>query len=147
MEVRRISAGKGNWMDLLLLGDEQEEMVMGYLMRGEMAALFHEGEAIAVSIVTKEAEGLWELKNIAVLPAFQGKGCGKALVRFWQKTLRGKGILQAGTGETPKTMGFYTACGFQFSHRIADFFVKHYDHPIVEEGNLLKDMVYFSYKL
>lgn len=44
-------------------------------------------------------------------------------------------------------MGFYMACGFQFSHRITDFFVHHYDHPIVEDGILLKDMVYFSYKL
>lgn len=134
-------------MPLLLLGDEQEEMVMSYLMRGEMAALFDGGEAIAVSVVTREGEGLWELKNIAVLPAFQGKGCGKKLVRHWQEKLRGQGVLQVGTGETPKTMGFYKACGFQFSHRIPDFFVHHYDHPIVEEGILLKDMVYFSYKL
>lgn len=134
-------------MELLLLGDEQEEMVMKYLERGEMAVLFDQEEAIALSVVTKEGKGLWELKNIAVLPAFQGKGYGKALVRYWQESLRGQGVLQAGTGETPKTMGFYKACGFQFSHRIPDFFVHHYDHPIVEEGNLLKDMVYFSYKL
>ena len=134
-------------MDLLLLGDEQEDMVMKYLERGVMAALFEGENAIALSVVTKEGENLWELKNIAVLPLFQGKGYGKQLVRFWQEKLAGKGILQAGTGETPKTMGFYMTCGFQFSHRITDFFVHHYDHPIVEDGILLKDMVYFSYKL
>lgn len=134
-------------MDLLLLGDEQEDMVMKYLERGVMAALFDGEDAIALSVVTKEGENLWELKNIAVLPLFQGKGYGKQLVRFWQEKLAGKGILQVGTGETPKTMGFYITCGFQFSHRITDFFVHHYDHPIVEDGILLKDMVYFSYKL
>ena len=134
-------------MDLLLLGDEQEEMVMKYLERGEMAVLFDGEDAIALSVVTKEGEDLWELKNIAVLPSFQGKGYVKKLVRFWQEKLQGQGILQVGTGETPKTMGFYTTCGFQFSHRITDFFVHHYDHPIVEDGILLKDMVYFSYKL
>lgn len=134
-------------MDLLLLGDEQEDMVMKYLERGEMAVLFDGEDAIALSVVTQEGENLWELKNIAVLPSLQGKGYGKQLVRFWQEKLWGKGILQAGTGETPKTMGFYAACGFQFSHRITDFFVHHYDHPIAEDGILLKDMVYFSYKL
>lgn len=112
MELRQITTGKTDLMDLLLLGDEQEEMVMGYLERGEMAALFDGGDAIAVSVVTKEGKDLWELKNIAVLPPFQGKGYGKQLVRFWQEKLRGKGILQVGTGETPKTMGFYEACGF-----------------------------------
>lgn len=147
MELRQIFTGKTDLMDLLLLGDEQEQMVMGYLERGEMAALFDGEDAIAVSVVTKEGKDLWELKNIAVLPAFQGKGYGKKLVRFWQEKLREKGILQVGTGETPKTMGFYETCGFQFSHRIADFFVHHYDHPIEEDGILLKDMVYFSYKL
>lgn len=147
MELRQIFTGKTDFMELLLLGDEQEDMVMKYLERGEMAALFDGEDAIALSVVTKEGENLWELKNIAVLPAFQGKGYGKQLVRFWQEKLQGQGILQVGTGETPKTMGFYMACGFQFSHRITDFFVHHYDHPIVEDGILLKDMVYFSYKL
>ncbi|WP_394265753.1 GNAT family N-acetyltransferase [Anaerotignum sp.] len=147
MELRQITTGKTDFMDLLLLGDEQEDMVMKYLERGEMAVLFDGEDAIALSVVTKEGEDLWELKNIAVLSSLQGKGYGKKLVRFWQEKLRGKGVLQVGTGETPKTMGFYTACGFQFSHRITDFFVHHYDHPIVEDGILLKDMVYFSYKL
>ena len=73
MELRQIVTGKTDFMDLLLLGDEQEDMVMKYLERGEMAALFDGEDAIALSVVTKEGENLWELKNIAVLPAFQGK--------------------------------------------------------------------------
>ena len=83
MELRQIVTGKTDFMDLLLLGDEQEDMVMKYLERGEMAVLFDGEDAIALSVVTKEGENLWELKNIAVLPAFQGKGYGKQLVRFW----------------------------------------------------------------
>lgn len=37
MELRQITTGKTDFMDLLLLGDEQEDMVMKYLERGEMA--------------------------------------------------------------------------------------------------------------
>lgn len=85
MELRQITTGKTDFMDLLLLGDEQEDMVMKYLERGEMAVLFDGEDAIALSVVTKEGENLWELKNMAVLPLFQGKGYGKQLVRFWQE--------------------------------------------------------------
>lgn len=147
MKIQEIREGKDHFMPLLLLGDEQESMIWRYLERGRMAVLFCGKKAVAVSVVTKEADRLWELKNIAVLPCWQRQGCGRRLLEFWLNCLRGQGTLQAGTGETPKTMGFYIACGFQFSHRIQDFFVHYYDHPIVEDGKLLKDMVYFSRKL
>lgn len=147
MKIREITKNKERFLPLLLLGDEQESMIRRYLERGSMAVLFHGERAAAVSVVTKEGDGLWELKNIAVLPCCQKKGYGKKLLEFWLERLKGQGVLQAGTGEVPSTTGFYTACGFQFSHRIPDFFVHHYDHPIMEDGKLLKDMVYFSRKL
>lgn len=50
--------------------------------------------------------------------------------------------LLVGTGETPSTLKFYERCGFAYSHRVPGFFTIHYDHPIVEEGVLLCDMVY-----
>lgn len=147
MKIREIEENKESFLPLLLLGDEQESMIWRYLERGRMAVLYCGEKAAAVSVVTKEAEGIWELKNIAVLPCCQRQGCGRRLLEYWLDCLRGQGILQAGTGEVPSTMGFYQDCGFQFSHRIPDFFVHYYDHPIVEDGKLLKDMVYFSRKL
>jgi hypothetical protein len=42
---------------------------------------------------------------------------------------------------------FYGRCGFTYSHRLKDFFVKNYRHPIVEDGILLQDMVYLKKKL
>ena len=52
--------------------------------------------------------------------------------------------MKAGTGDSMKTMSFYRNCGFTWSHTVEDFFVKNYDHPIIEEGKALKDMVYFK---
>ena len=46
-----------------------------------------------------------------------------------------------GTGETPSTLSFYAQCGFRPAGRIPDFFTRNYDHPIVEEGVLLRDMI------
>lgn len=37
--------------------------------------------------------------------------------------------------------------GFKYSHRIKNFFTDNYDHPIVEEGILLEDMVYLKRRL
>ncbi len=37
--------------------------------------------------------------------------------------------------------------GFVFSHRVPNFFRDHYDHPIVEDGVRLADMVYLKRNL
>ena len=39
------------------------------------------------------------------------------------------------------------ACGFRESHRVPNFFLQFYDHPIYEGGRLLSDMVYLSMEL
>lgn len=38
----------------------------------------------------------------------------------------------------------YERCGFVRSHRIENFFVENYDHPIFEDGVQLVDMVYLK---
>lgn len=38
-------------------------------------------------------------------------------------------------------------CGFIYSYAIADFFLKNYDYPAVEEGKMLKNMIYFKRKI
>ncbi|MEF9864784.1 MAG: hypothetical protein RR777_07535, partial [Christensenellaceae bacterium] len=52
-----------------------------------------------------------------------------------------------GTGDSTLTVPFYQSCGFVPSHRIKNFFVDHYDHPIFEDGKQLVDMVYLSKNL
>lgn len=52
-----------------------------------------------------------------------------------------------GTGEVPGILKFYDRCGFTVSHRVKGFFTDNYDHPIIEDGVLLEDMVYLKRKL
>ena len=142
MEIKQISENKKQYLPLLLLGDEQEDMIDRYLPRGVMYALC-DGDVKAVCVVTDEGGGVLELKNIAVLPECQGKGYGRALIDFLCARYAGKyDVLQAGTGDSPLTVPFYERCGFVRSHVVRDFFTAHYDHPIVEGGVLLRDMVY-----
>ena len=54
MDIRRIESGKRDFLPLLLLGDEQEDMIDRYLDRGTLLALY-DGGLRAVCVVTKEA--------------------------------------------------------------------------------------------
>lgn len=148
MEIREIKEGKRRFLDLLLLGDEQEEMVERYLGRGNLFVGFEEERAVAVCVVTDEGDGVFEVKNLAVAEEEQRQGIGTRMMRFVEERYgRQARVLQVGTGETPRTMRFYERCGYVYSHRVTGFFTEHYDHPIVEEGRQLVDMVYFRRQL
>ena len=142
-----VTEGKKRYLPLLLLGDEQESMIDRYLEEGALY-IWKEGEETAgVCVVTDQGNGVLELKNIAVAPRFQRRGIGRAMIEALAKRYRGSyRVLLAGTGEAPSTLGFYQHCGFTYSHRVKDFFLQ-YDHPIVEDGVQLKDMVYFQREL
>ena len=146
MEFQTISDSKRRFLPLLLLGDEQEDMIERYLDRGTLWALYDGGVLRCVCVVTEEGGGDFEIKNLAVAPESQRRGYGRAMVEHVARQCRGRRLL-AGTGDSPLTVPFYQACGFQEDHRIPNFFTEHYDHPIYEAGRLLTDMVVFSMAL
>lgn len=148
MEFQTISDNKRDFLPLLLLGDEQEDMIERYLDRGTLYALYEENALLAVCVVTEEGGGAFEIKNLAVAPGNQRRGYGRAMVEHVVRQCRGRGkYLLAGTGDSPLTVPFYEACGFRESHRVKNFFPENYDHPIFEAGRQLVDMVYFSMEL
>ena len=143
MEIVKVTEDKKRYLDLLLLADEQEDMVDRYLERGDMFVLDN-GGVKAECVVTREADGVYELKNIAVEPGSQRKGYGRALIEFVFSHYADCGTLLVGTGDCPAALGFYHRCGFVESHRVRDFFTDNYDHPIFEDGRQLVDMVYLK---
>lgn len=76
MKIRKVLENKKAYIDLLLLADEQESMIDKYLERGEMFVLDDDGVK-AECVVTKEGDGIYEIKNIVVKPDCQRKGYGK----------------------------------------------------------------------
>lgn len=142
MEIKRILSDKKQFLDLLLLADEQEDMIDRYLERGDVFALY-DGDLKSICVVTKEEEGIYELKNIATYEGYQGKGYGKALVNYILDHYSDKcKTMLVGTGDSPLTIPFYEHCGFTISHRVKNFFTDNYNHPIFENGIQLVDMVY-----
>ena len=142
MEIKEVKHNKKQYLPLLLLADEQEDMIDRYLDRGTMFVL-DDGGVKGECVVTDEGDSVLEIKNLAVEPACHRMGYGKALIDYVAARYRGRySILQVGTGDSPLTVPFYEKCGFVRSHRVEDFFVDHYDHPIFEGGIQLKDMIY-----
>ena len=144
MEFRQIFENKKQYLDLLLLADEQESMIDRYLDQGEMFVLL-DPEVVGECVICGLGGGTVEIKNLAVAPWAQGRGYGRALVEF-AATHSGSRCreLLVGTGDSPLTVPFYQKCGFREHHRVRNFFPEHYDHPIVEAGVRLVDMVYLS---
>lgn len=144
MEIREIRENKKQFLSLLLLADEQEDMIDRYLEKGTMYVLDDHGIK-AECVVTDEGNGCLEIKNIATSPESQRKGYGRALIHYIvQKYADLYSILQVGTGDSPLTIPFYEKCGFVRSHLIQNFFIDHYNHPIYECGVQLVDMVYLQ---
>lgn len=142
MTIQQIRTNKKDYLDLLLLGDEQEDMIDRYLEQGEMFALF-DPEVVGVCVVVDLGEGVFEIKNIATQPACHGKGYGRKLIEFVMEHYRSRmKQLLVGTGDSPLTIPFYQKCGFTEHHRVKNFFTDNYDHPIFEAGVQLVDMVY-----
>jgi ribosomal protein S18 acetylase RimI-like enzyme len=143
VNIREITSGKKEYLDLLLLADEQEDMIDKYLVTGEMFVLSDDGVK-AECVVTKEGDGVYELKNIAVMPDCQRKGYGKRLIEFLFDHYSDCKVLFVGTGDCPSSLSFYHSCGFSYSHRIKNFFTDNYDHLMFEDGKQLVDMVYLK---
>ena len=142
MKIYEVKDNKRDYMSLLFLADEQEDMIEKYLDKGTMYVLDDDGIK-GECVVTDEGNGVLEIKNIATSPEFQGKGYGKLLIDFIAEKYAGIYItLQVGTGDSPLTIPFYEKCGFKRHHLIKNFFLDNYDHPIFEEGVQLIDMVY-----
>lgn len=147
MKIIEILDDKKEYMSLLLLGDESEKMIDRYIERGRMFVLFDETPK-AICVVTDESNGVLEIKNIAVCEKVQRQGYGKKLIEFLTDTFKNSySILQAGTGDSPLTVPFYEKCGFTRSHSIKNFFTDNYEHPIIEAGVQLVDMIYFQKKI
>lgn len=144
MEIQKIIENKEQFMNLLLLGDEQESMIHKYLERGELFALY-DTDLKTVCVVTQEDENTYEIKNIATYETEQEKGYGSSMIKHIIEYYIDKcDTLLLGTGEDDKILSFYKKFGFVYSHTVKDFFIDNYDHEMFENGKQLKDMIYLK---
>lgn len=144
MTIEPILDKKKRFLDLLLLGDEQESMIDRYLEQGDMFALYDD-DLKSVCVTIKVDDLTCELKNLATYERYQKQGYGSALIRYLFDYYKDKyQTMLVGTGDVPSALSFYQRCGFELSHRVKNFFTDNYDHPMFENDIQLVDMVYLK---
>ncbi|MGF7138511.1 GNAT family N-acetyltransferase [Roseimarinus sediminis] len=147
MRIEKINENKKQFLDLLLLADEQEDMIDRYLPDGDLFALYDDDLKSVCVVVPIDSESC-ELKNIATYEKYQSQGYGRALISFISDFYKNSyPTMLVGTGETPAILSFYKSCGFEISHRVKNFFTEHYDHPMFEGDIQLVDMIYLKKEL
>lgn len=144
MEIKRIIENKDDFMDLLLLGDEQENMIKKYIYIGDLFALY-DNDLKTVSVVTRKDNETYEIKNLSTYEKYHGKGYGTHMLQHIIEEYKNKcKRLLLGTGDISRVLSYYKKFGFVYSHTIKNFFVDNYDHEMFEDGKQLVDMIYLK---
>lgn len=141
---------RGAFLSILLMADESEEIVKDYIEAGTLFAIKNEeNDTIGCILMIDFHENAAEIKNIALIPEFRGKGYGKACIhRILQaaKKMKKERVVVGTANSSIENIAFYQKCGFRFLEIKKNFFA---DYPdiIVENGIQALDMIYFEYKL
>ena len=152
--LERIPSGpeRERFIALLLLADESETQVRGYLQTGTLYTFAPAAQPDApagIVLTTPPAAGVVELKAVAVEPRCQRQGLGLRMVRAVLDDLRAHGAERAivGTGNAGiGQLAFYQRAGFRLLRIERDFFTPARGYPEwMEEGGIrLRDMVWMD---
>lgn len=150
MEIRMIHETEDLPMELLLLADPSERLVKEYVARGQCYIMEQDGRIIGTYVLIPTRPETVELVNVAVDEELHGKGYGKQLVlhAIESARLNHYKTIEIGTGNSSVVqLALYQKCGFRMTHIDKDFFIRHYDEPIFENGIQCIDMVRLSQDL
>lgn len=144
MIIRELHTNEEFPMDLLLLADPSEKIVREYVGRGTCFVAEENGKTIGTYVLLPTRPETIELVNIAVAESEQGKGIGKHMVMDAINKAREKGYqtIEVGTGNPGMMqLALYQKCSFRITGVDRDFFVRHYEEEIFENGIQCRDMV------
>ncbi|MFI8713046.1 GNAT family N-acetyltransferase [Brevibacillus brevis] len=147
MEIRKLATQEQPPMDLLFLADPSVRLVKDYLQRGQCYVAVLEESIVGVYVLIPTRPDTIELVNVAVDEAHHGKGIGKKLVLHSIEVAKSLGYktIEVGTGNSSvDQLALYQKCGFRMSWIDRDFFLRHYEEEIYENGIQVVDMVRLS---
>jgi ribosomal protein S18 acetylase RimI-like enzyme len=147
INIRKLQIEENLPISLLLLADPSREFVEDYTRRGVCYIAELLDGVIGVYVIVPVGSDTVELMNVAVNEKMQGQGLGKLLVQHSIRVARELGFkkMEVGTGNSSiSQLGLYQKCGFRIDSIEKDFFIKHYDEEIYENGIQCRDMVRLS---
>ncbi len=145
MEIKEVNSNKKDFMEILLIGDEEVSMINKYLEQSTIFALYENDILTSICAVMEVDSETLEIKNLATYPEYQNKGYASKLLNFvFDRYKKDFKAVILGTGENEKTLNFYKKRGFIQTRRIKNFFTDNYSNPIFENGKQLVDMIYLK---
>ncbi|WP_057766843.1 GNAT family N-acetyltransferase [Cytobacillus praedii] len=150
MQIRRLNTTEKAPMNLLLLADPSRKLVEDYVNRGECYVIEKSKEIIGVYVLLSTRPETVELVNVAVSEIEQGNGIGKKLIldAIYRSKEKGYKTIEIGTGNSSVgQLALYQKCGFRITGVDTDFFIRHYEEDIFENGIWCRDMIRLSQDL
>ena len=145
MKIKQITNNKEKYMELLLEADPDEEVVKKYIDKVDMYVGFVDGIATSEIAIIKVNDEECELKNLATLKTYRGKGYAEELIKYVFEKYKGT-YKKMIVGTTENMIPFYVLNGFtQYHHTVKNFFIDNYKEEIWD-GNLQCIDMYFYYK-
>lgn len=148
MEYQIAKAGPADEVPnhLLLLADENQELIDAYLSASDVYRLTIEGWVVGICLLQVKGE----IMNIAVEPAYQGRGLGRALLNHISEVARQQGLarLVIKTGNSSiRQIQLYQQQGFDLVQVNYNYFLEHYPEPIWENGIQCRHQLVFEQTL
>lgn len=150
MIIRELKNNEELPIDLLLMADPSEKLIREYVARGSCFVAEDHDLILGIYVIVPTRPETIEIVNVAVNENYQGKGYGKKLVLHAIETARNAGYrtIEIGTGNSGVTqLALYQKCGFRMTSIDRNFFIRHYEEPIFENGIQVIDMVRLSQDL
>ncbi|EJQ10275.1 N-acetyltransferase [Bacillus cereus] len=135
---------------LLLLADPSERQIATYIQRGMVYVAKVEGKVVGVYVLLETRPKTMEIMNIAVVEHMQGKGIGKKMLLHAIEIAKGYDMhkIEIGTGNSSVSqLTLYQKCGFRIFSIDFDYFSKHYEEEIIENGIVCRDMIRLAMEL
>lgn len=130
--------------NLLLLADPSKKIIDEYLVNSEIYNAKLNDEIVGVFVLYPLLNNSVEIKNIAVLDKYQGKGIGSLMLENAIQIAKKKKYVSIYIGTANSSIGqlyLYQKKGFDISEIKKDFFIENYSDPIYENGIQAKHMI------
>lgn len=130
--------------ELLLDADPSQNIVEDYAKRGNAFEAIKVNKLVGIVVLLPTRPETIEIVNIAVHPDFQNQGIGQDILKFAIQTAKKQNYvtLEIGTGSTSfGQLYLYQKMNFRITGIDQNFFIRHYDEEIIENGLILKDMI------
>ena len=142
--IKKEKENKGQYMDLLLEADPEEEVIEKYLKDGELFVLTYNDDVACVAVVIKIDDETIELKNIATKEEYKGQGLGKKMIKYLFDNYKQK-YEKMIVGTSENNIPFYVKQGFdKYEKTIKNFYVDNYKEEIIDGNLRCIDMYYYS---